>query len=1411
MNAALGSSHSIAPTISAVDPLFLLSWSASHSAPEASAHTASSTVAATSITQQTHHTKSNTHQQQQLPTHTSIPTTHMAPSPISDSQLARSNSNLFESATLLESSSSPAASITLGASLSSSTLSNTNMHVSDTNLLTPNYTNTNSRRRLKRKIVPEYVGDLIANQPTPPLEDVTTTTTTIQTHHTSNIDSNNMNTMDLDLPPPSDSESQLRELNSTSHFGFLSPFRVTATAFSPARSPLQPLDVQSRSPGSTTPAQARPTSIYHQARIRAAREAQQQQQQQQHSTTQPPIASAQAQASNALSGKTALPAPYLRVLQETTAAKNLAQNAFASGYKGRKAGVSGPMPAAAASASSSPFNLLPPSHSSSTWSNFRFDPHAFGSSTSSAGSSATTGVMISSAAAAASTPVVSSSSSTALHLVHRTGPSLVEQMSRRELEEMERITEATISTLVPTSEMSFIQRSNSDSTLHEAQHGSLSSAPSRESSHVGEDDLPPLPLLPVVHHHGSPRKSFSGISGAPLPFLPASSSSLPSFSHGSLHEEMTSPARTTSQSQDHLFVTPQQPPTKRRGRPRLSLSAQSATSPSLAHSAPVGVIGSTGDDKVRPMRKRKVRSESKASPPPPSTSATIGSESESLRLKRRSVKAMLSEADATSQRLVLGSSLSTSTGSPIASASFASSASSSSSTHASSSTLSTTGLTDAQVTQLRVQVQLHTQLLAQTIWLASVLPSSKQTQPIQTPSSIKHNSGSNTTTNTTTSAVGVVTKRRLPAQQTHREIASSARSCLRQLARLAGRQEHEKQAVANIILDLAGEMTTPTKKAHKQDEEEDEEIVAAADALSPVSNASSLYRPLSTHTSPSTSSTRANTNTTPSTATIDADQPILFTPFDHTSPIDSVIDGIIPVLNVPALGIWEDVRFEKLATGDWKEDDYEFFLDKENSPLSTSLTSVSPPIGGSYTKSRAGRAVLSLPSETVHHFWDGLVVTHKLDSRFLPKILPHERHLFTVSEEHLFHLGLQTLHWQLLPKLEKIQETIGSGTPTTATTTTTPASTSTSSSSSSSSPSFSNSTIVTSLSPAARGIFETTLLTKLRQRFLPAKSIKDLRDRLHKLHKKDQGKHVSLSSSSAAAAVSLMVSGELSPRSTLMSSVGDSAVVDLSSSFAAVAGGSAIGSSSPVTNSSSTNHSEPVTFLRDFTSDELTLVTQGWSLYHSHRNKWSLISEKFLPTWPRKLLAKAWSKHHERTLKTTLPHLNVVKKKGRPRKDGQTNVQAQTTSPIPTSIPTVSHTLMESMPDEPDDDEDVVSGRVIASTGVPLPPLPSTPIARPNKGQPWQQLYETMDDEGDEEDDEENSPPASTLPALPATQPPKRPYQPHTLLPSSSPSTVVPSPASAAVATGRSVLPLPVTMPSFTPAKQTPERHLSAA
>jgi hypothetical protein len=57
----------------------------------------------------------------------------------------------------------------------------------------------------------------------------------------------------------------------------------------------------------------------------------------------------------------------------------------------------------------------------------------------------------------------------------------------------------------------------------------------------------------------------------------------------------------------------------------------------------------------------------------------------------------------------------------------------------------------------------------------------------------------------------------------------------------------------------------------------------------------------------------------------------------------------------------------------------------------------------------------------------------------------------------------------------------------------------------------------------------------------------------------------------------------------------------------------------------------PVVLLRDFRPSELLLAAAGWTAHgQATKDKWSLISANFLPHWPRKLLAKAWTKHTER-------------------------------------------------------------------------------------------------------------------------------------------------------------------------------------
>ena len=624
------------------------------------------------------------------------------------------------------------------------------------------------------------------------------------------------------------------------------------------------------------------------------------------------------------------------------------------------------------------------------------------------------------------------------------------------------------------------------------------------------------------------------------------------------------------------------------------------------------------------------------------------SDSSHLRLKKRSVKAILADADVAARKFAQGE-----FDGPI-------------------------GFNEAQLQQLRSQIQLHTQLLAQSVYLCAVLPE-------------------------TSSTGRTASTKKLPHAMSHQEIAVTARTCLRQLSNLAGRSDNEKQAVANIILDLSSTPSPKRKREGMKPAEGDnmEPIELDANKSNKKAKKRKLEMPkrdaaataaitIESSPIPASSSDAAASSTSSTivaaTSLLEADPTILFTPFDQASPMD-LHDRVFPILQVPALGVWEDERFERLATM-VKEEVAIDEVDKENAtPLSSggSLTSTRSPHTAAYTKSRAGRALLSLPTATVHAFWDDLVVSHQLDPRFLPKLMPHERHLFTVAEEHLFELGLQTLQWHLQPLHAQVATLTATG--------------------SSTDDLPLNSLLTVSDSSSTLSVaFRHLLLTNLRSRFLPAKSLKDLSDRLEKVQKKERAKmelttrvietvntHIKLESPSAAslpAAAAAAVTTS-SPMTTPLTSPTNEPSL-----------------ASSIRPDSDALPVEPVLFLRDFTPIELALVTAGWKEFHAHRHKWSLISDKYLPAWPRKLLAKAWSKHHEKMLRTTMPHLE--RKVGRPKKGTSTKAKMDA--------------MREIMNDEGEDETDQTDDRNMSSTIV------HTTVS----------LYETMEDEGDGDEVDEN-------------------------------------------------------------------------
>lgn len=982
--------------------------------------------------------------------------------------------------------------------------------------------------RTPRKVVPDYLGAVTAPaRAMQGVEDALAGSTTAAAA----LESASVGSVAAAAAASSEFDAPL-QLPPTPHVGVISPFRPTLTASACAspwvlRSPLQSLDVQSRSPlavsspsrsrrlvaSSSSPSTAaaaasRPTSIYQAERARLA------------------ASQAQAQAQLALSGRAALPAPYLRVLHEAkvTAGKNLAQNAFASSYGSKSqpaafGSLRSPPPLTAAS------SQVNPAFSASTWSNFRFDPHAFAAATSKPDETVSAGV-------AASTSTTS------------TGPSLFEQMTRRELQEMEQITQQSIAALQPEDPMA------ADDPI------------TRRDSTSLDADLPPLPLLPTSQ---SPRKArvIAGV-GLPAPYL-TRTPVRPSepIAAADVDPPVTpSPLDglpSTSSAVD-MFTTPEAPPKRHRGRPRSVIS--SASSAALAaFSAPTHT-----EEASRQTTKRKVQSDTRvARPRRTGSGAKVESdELQPLRIKKRSVRAMLTQAEQTHQRLANPTSVS----------------------HVDDDVDSEdeprSGLSAAQHTQLRAQVQLHAQLLAQSIWLCSVLP----------PAPSRNHS-------------------RVKKQANHALVGMRARTLMQELVQVAGAAPDrpspvaspppsplDHDGVAQIILDLAVEAGSPRH-------------ISRADSGSSQGSGSGRKR------RKIGGGRRALVDSTDEDDAAEADRGgaayaddnMRPAPYGEVQPIE-IESHRWSLLHVPALGIWTDPRFQSLPlvpmTIVAAEDD------KENTPLSS-------PIGASYQKSQAGRALLSLPSATVHQFWDELVPIYHLDARYFPKLLPHERHLFTVGEEHLFNRGLQQMQWEMTRTMpvdmhDAVASQSGSVTALLAATRLAIASGSVTL------PPKEDVGGSLQLPSTGDDALESMLLIAIRRRFLPAKSLSELRERMHKLARKEEHARQVLAGHTAGTASSAGVS-------TTAESLAPSALMSPSPSVTSPAAASTI-------SGSSLNEHAPVTALRDFTPRELELASIGWREFHASRTKWSEISMKYLPAWPRKLLAKAWMKHSERAVRT---------------------------------------------------------------------------------------------------------------------------------------------------------------------------------
>ena len=273
---------------------------------------------------------------------------------------------------------------------------------------------------------------------------------------------------------------------------------------------------------------------------------------------------------------------------------------------------------------------------------------------------------------------------------------------------------------------------------------------------------------------------------------------------------------------------------------------------------------------------------------------------------------------------------------------------------------------------------------------------------------------------------------------------------------------------------------------------------------------------------------------------------------------------------------------------------------------------------------------------------------YALDDKFFVRYLRHERHTFSTAEEHLWKLGLASHSWGTLKaKLlarKDFQETLAAAVQ---------VSTATHISPNSGRRTDPNRRKLSALLSSEDATM--TMLQLIRRRFMPGKSLDQLHSKLlmqfinekkamaiqpRMLIMPPLGNEAAGSKATTKAAltatglprafrpmpsqIAAAVEQDAQPlegfviRRTLEEGEEPAAGLPGQAGAAAAAAASV---SSPFA---------PVLTLRDLTSTELLVVTKGLELHGAHRNKWSLISTQMLPYFPRKLLAKAWTKHQAR-------------------------------------------------------------------------------------------------------------------------------------------------------------------------------------
>jgi hypothetical protein len=544
-------------------------------------------------------------------------------------------------------------------------------------------------------------------------------------------------------------------------------------------------------------------------------------------------------------------------------------------------------------------------------------------------------------------------------------------------------------------------------------------------------------------------------------------------------------------------------------------------------------------------------------------------------------------------------------------------------------------MTSTQREVLRSQVQLHLQLLYQSLWLTAVVPTPPPNR-------------------------ATAYKPRVPHAQLH----TQCRELLHGL-------ESAATGTASPISPPPAAAAAASERASAL------ALLDFASASMPASLTRGLGAPASAFGSPDPSTAAAavrkrrksRATKSPLAGEEEEEATSSVTPYSlHRALV--VPEGVaLSALRVPALAMWrEDDELRHMQPGmgvlfsaeaEAERQQQQAADDAAAAAAASSSAVSSMPVVATFKRDpESKRHVLTLPQSAVDSFWLPRynLARFGLDRKFRLRLQVHERHLFSAAEEHLWRRGIEVL-----------LRGVGRSIPST----------------------------VAAQGNEEEERKQVALLAHLRRRFLPGKTLAQLRTRLVKeeMSPADKKAGGAKKKSPAATAAITAASGKkgrggaaralvmpprealpmASPATAQTFASGEEAVsafplleaptagIDAGAAAAAAsapsspsfstatigagAGAAGFSPAAALVASSAERGSDaalsqaraevatlaPVVLLRDFRPSELLLAAAGWAAHgQATKDKWSLISANFLPHWPRKLLAKAWTKHTER-------------------------------------------------------------------------------------------------------------------------------------------------------------------------------------